>query len=559
MKNLVVAFLFSLTISAQQEYPKDYFQSPLDIPMDLSGSFGELRSNHFHSGLDIKTNGVEGLPVYAVADGYVGRIKISTWGYGKAIYIIHPNGFTSVYAHLQKGAGDIQKAIIARQYKDKNYEVELFPLRSELQVKKGDIIGYSGNSGGSGGPHLHFEFRDTKTENIINPVFFGLNKLKPDNYAPKLANLLVYPIDSTTVNKSQRPVNLSFNKLNDGTYLSQKVEANGKIGFGINAYDFCTNPYNKNGVYKITSYLNGEEVYNVTFDTFAFSETRYINNYIDYARYEKMRQRVQKLFSLSDYPLSIIKDKNNGLFTVEHNRNYTYKIVIEDAFNNSTSISIPIDYKDEVASIPSEKKAKTYFVKASNEYNFVKDNISLYIPQNSFYNDFAFDFKVNNNTVDLEDESIPVHKHLTLTFSNLTLTADELSKTYIANKNGSSWNYNSTKLKENDLSTRIRELGTYKLVTDTEAPKIFNCNFKSGDTLYESSKIRVSISDTSSGIDAYNAYLNGEWILMEYDYKTKRLVYDLQDKKQIVGKNDLKIVITDNMQNSTTFETYFYF
>ena len=169
MKYFLSFFMFPVLVFCQVNYPTDFI-SPLSIPLDVSGSFGELRSNHFHSGLDLKTNSVEGLDVFAVADGYISRIKISTFGYGKAIYITHPNGYTTVYGHLQKANGAIEEYIKQQQYIQKAFEVEMFLKPSELPVKQGDIIAFSGNSGGSGGPHLHFEFRDTKTEKIINPL-----------------------------------------------------------------------------------------------------------------------------------------------------------------------------------------------------------------------------------------------------------------------------------------------------------------------------------------------------------------------------------------------------
>ena len=181
---LVLAILFAPLFIFSQDYPQDYFQSPLDVPLDVSGSFGELRSNHFHSGLDFKTKGVEGLPVYAAGDGYISRIKISTFGYGKAIYITHPNGYTSVYGHLQKANGAIESFIKARQYKEQSYEVEMYLYPTELPVKKGDVIAFSGNTGGSGGPHLHFEFRNTKSEEILNPMHFGFKKIIKDERKP---------------------------------------------------------------------------------------------------------------------------------------------------------------------------------------------------------------------------------------------------------------------------------------------------------------------------------------------------------------------------------------
>lgn len=177
-------FLICFSVFAQVDYPKDYFRSPLDIPMQLSGNFGELRNNHFHAGFDLKTQQKEGLPIFAVADGYISRIKISTFGNGKTLYITHSNGFTSVYAHLQKTSDSIEKFIKKVHYQEQSFEIEKFLKPGEFIVSKGEIIAFSGNSGASEGPHLHFEFRDNVTENIINPMLFGFNQFLKDTKKP---------------------------------------------------------------------------------------------------------------------------------------------------------------------------------------------------------------------------------------------------------------------------------------------------------------------------------------------------------------------------------------
>lgn len=556
---LFIILFFSATIFGQTNYPNDFI-SPLSIPIDVSGSFGELRSNHFHSGLDIKTNKKEGLDVFAVADGYVSRIKISTYGYGKAIYITHPNGYVSVYGHLKKANGVIEEYIRKQQYLQKSFEVEMFPSSNELPVKQGDIIAFSGNSGGSGGPHLHFEFRDSKTEKTVNPLHFGFTKFVSDKREPFLQGIVAYPIDSVVVNKSQKPIAISFNKQADGSYLASKVITNGKIGFGINAYDYCTNPYNKNGLYKVNAYLNGVLYYQYDFETFSFDESRYINNLIDYERYKEMNQRVQKLFHNTPYPLSVIKySKNNGIINTQPNASYNYKIEIFDFHDNKTTIIIPIEFQNQTATILKSDTNKPYLLRSKVENNFTKENVSVYIPENSFYDDFKFDFDVKEGVLSFSEKDMPVHKNITITFNNVEgLTNNQLEKTFIASVEGYKVYYNKTYRKGNTFSTRVRALDNYKLVQDTIAPRIYNVNFVEGRNLNNQETLSVSIADNLSGIDTYNAYLNGEWILMEYDYKTKKLIHALSDKKYVQGRNDFKVVVTDNMQNSATFESHFF-
>lgn len=556
---LLLAILLAPLFLFSQDYPQETFQSPLGIPLDLSGSFGELRSNHFHSGLDFKTSGKEGLPVYAAADGYISRIKISTFGYGKAIYITHPNGYTSVYGHLQKANGAIQDYIRKRHYQERSYEIEMYLYPTELPVKKGDIIAYSGNTGGSGGPHLHFEFRDTKSEQIINPMHFGFKKVIKDERKPIIQGVVAYPIDSTIVNNSQKPINISFSKQADGSYLSVKVKANGKVAFGINAYDFCTNGYNKNGLYKVKAYLNGVLQYQYGFDSFAFDESRYINNFIDYERFHEMGQRVQKLFQLNEYPLSVVSgNKKDGIIKVQPNTNYNYKVELYDFHGNKVDLVIPIEFALQETKIAKTVQKTPYYIKAKTESIFEKNNVSVYVPENAFYNNFYMNFDVSNDIVTLHDDSVPVHKNITLTFNDVVgLTEEQLSKTYIATLDGYKLDYNKTYRKGNSFSVKTKSLGKYKLAQDTTPPRIYNVNFVEGKKLTDQKTISVSVTDLHSDIDTYNGYLNGKWILMEYDYKTKKLIHNLDDKIYVEGRNDLKIVVTDNLQNSTTFESYF--
>lgn len=554
-------FLFISTfVFSQAQYPKDYFRSPLDIPLLTSGSFGELRSNHFHAGLDFKTQQKEGLNVYAAGDGYVSRIKVSTWGYGRAIYITHPNGYTTLYGHLSKYAGAINDYAKKKHYEAKSFEIDVFPEPGAIKVKKGDIIALSGNSGGSGGPHLHFEFRDSKTERIINPMEFGFDVLVKDTKMPVVAGVMAYPIsDSASVNNSQKPILLQLSQQKDGSYIAEKVNAQGKIGFGINTYDLADFTTNRNGTYSVKTSVNGTPFFGYQFESFGFDESHYINALIDYPRFKKTGQRYQKLFMKSPYDLTIIQPgKSNGIITVLPNVTTNYKIELSDFNGNKRDVTIPIAFEKQEVVVNPDAGKTPYFLKAKNDYNYKKDNVTVFIPANTFYEDFYLNFDVRGNALYLADEEVPIRSNLNISFEDASIAEADKPKTYIATANGNSSRYNATTFKGNVFSTWTKGLGRFMLAKDTVAPRITNLNFTEGKWLTKQNTIQFDISDGQSGIGSYNAYMNGKWILLEYDYKTRRVVHYFDEAIVAEGKNDLKIVVTDNVGNSTTFETNFF-
>lgn len=559
MKRFIICF-FNCFLMFSQDYPKDYFAPPLDIPLDVSGSFGELRSNHFHSGLDLKTQGNEGLPVYASADGFVSRIKISTWGYGKAIYVTHPNGYTTVYAHLQKGNGKIEAYINQQHYKEQEYEIELFLKPSELPVTQGEVIAFSGNSGGSGGPHLHFEFRDTQSENILNPLLFGFDKYVIDKRKPKINGIKVYPInDSIAINDSFDAQNIAISADAEENYKATKIYTNGAIGFGINTFDNMTNAYNKNGIYKISTFVNGVPYFSYQFDSFSFNESRYINYFIDYFQYKNMGQRLQKLFIKNKYPLSIVESNpRNGILKTQPLASYNYKIVVEDFSKNATIIEIPVVYKQNTSENPLDTITTRKTIKTSKEYFFKEGNWSIYFPEHLFYEDFKMKMTSKDGILYLHEDEIPVKGYYTISYDVSSLSQNEIDKSFIASVDDNRVYYNTSNIKGQTISARIKKLGTYKLVMDEEAPRIYAPNFSEEKDLDDKKIISIKITDDLSGIDSYKAYLNDQWILMEYDYKTKRLVHNLSDNIYVKGKNKFKLVVKDKMNNSTTFESNFY-
>lgn len=560
MKFILVFFLCSCSLLAQTDYPKDYFRSPLDIPLQLSGNFGELRPNHFHAGFDMKTQQREGLKVYAVADGYVARIKISTFGNGKTIYINHPNGYTSVYGHLQNAVGSIHDIITKAQYKEQSFEVELFFKPDEVPVKKGDVIALSGNTGASEGPHLHFEFRDTASEFVINPLLFGYDSLLKDTKKPTISGLYVYPLDgNTTVNYAKRPLLLNVSLQKDGSYLSDKVIANGVIGFGITANDTDDVSFNSNGVYKVQSFLNGKPNFGYEFNTYSFEDMRYINALIDYPRYKTTQQRVQKLFMKTPYNLRFIQtDETKGVLNVSPNLSLLYRIEVADFFGNKKLINVPIQYDLTSTRIAKEEVSGPYRVKAAKDSNFEMENASVFFPAGTFYDDFNLNFKAKNNTVTVHDDSVPAHSNFTITIKDSTLTAAQREKMFIGRVDGKKISYNATFRKDDYFQTKVKILGTYALVSDTVAPRISMAIPIEGKWINQQKSVQLTIADDLSGIKSYNGYLNGKWVLFEYDNKTRKITHFFTEGLVADGANELKVVVVDNMGNSTTFETRFF-
>ncbi|NAY90428.1 peptidoglycan DD-metalloendopeptidase family protein [Muricauda sp. JGD-17] len=554
-----ILFLFFIAPKAQEKYPKDAFRAPLDIPLILAGTFGELRSNHFHSGIDIKTQRREGLPIRAIADGTVTRIKVSHWGYGKALYVAHPNGYTSVYAHLQKFGPEIEDFVKNAQYQKQSYEVELFPDYGELEVSKGTTIAYSGNTGGSSGPHLHFEIRSSVTEKPTNPLLYGYEIRDATN--PTLLGLFGYPLSNDAVlNQSTKKVQLNFSKRPDGSFLADRVTAIGTIGFGFNGFDRQDMAANKNGVYAVKQLVNGKVYSEYDFETFSFGETRYINTLIDYEHFGKYGQRIQKCFKEPYNRLSIYKTlHNDGKINVKQGLSCNVELYISDVKGNEVKVIIPVDGKRELPQIGKETTNTNDFVFASKPNSFDLGAAKVYFPANTFYEDFPIHLEKGKDTITIHNNSVAAHRNFTISFDATGFTPEEKKQLFIARLDENLQpRHSKTYKRDGSFTTRTRALGTYTLVKDSVAPTIVPKNFKERQWLNNYRYLSVSITDDMSGINSYNAWLNGDWILMEYEPKTNTLTYNFDDKVSQDTQCELRIVVTDNVGNSSTFTSTFF-
>lgn len=561
MKYLLLILSFSGGMClGQQSIPTDYFENPLEIPLILSGNFGELRSNHFHSGLDIKTQQRTGVPIYAPADGYVSRIKVAHGGYGKALYLKHPNGYSTVYAHLQKYGGAIQEHVKEVQYSKERFQIELFPEQEELPVKKGDLIGYTGNTGSSGGPHLHFEIRDANSR-PMNPLKFGI-EIK-DSKPPLASGLFAYTLEERAhINGSLGRSKLRLSLQKDGSYRAENVNAIGAIGFGVATTDQQDGASNKNGTYSLETTLNGQQTFAISYDRFSFDETRYLNRHIDYAYFKTNKSRIQKLFRQKNNPLSVIQDApSNGIIEIAEGLSYDYHITLTDWEGNQTRIHVPI--VGQVSDIPDKQqiadKENFSFAQADQANAFTYGSYAVYIPSGSLYQDQWLDISRASDTLHLHEDTVPLHRSMTITADVSKYKPADRNRLYIGrlNYNKPPIHYDTT-IKDDKLSIKTRTFGDYVITQDLISPSIKPLNFKDGQWVSKLKTLKLKITDSHSGIASYRATINGKFILMEYDYKKDLIVYDFEDHQLEEAENNLKVVVLDNVGNSATFEATFF-
>ncbi len=559
MKYLHLFLIICISTTVNAQFVQDYFIDPVKIPLVLSGTFGELRSNHFHSGLDIKTQQKEGIPTYASASGYVSRIKISNYGYGKALYVQHPNGYTTVYAHLQKFSPEIEAYVKKQQYKKESYTIELFPSSETLKVQQDEIIAYTGNSGGSSGPHLHFEIRNGKQE-PMNPMLFGID-IK-DTRKPSVNNIWLYPLDDNShINGKNTPYRLQL--LNNNGLITKKVNACGNIGIGVNTYDKQDAAYNKNGYYSISTMLNGNPNFKISMDRFSFAETRYINQLIDYGYFKKNKSRITKLFVNHNNPLTVhhLKTEGNGILDINDGFTYNAKVSIEDAKGNMTNIEIPIEGKLMPISYDNEEITKNHHhASAENAFSYSNDFVAINFPKGSLYESENLCIQdLGNRKIRIHENTTPLHKYMHLNFS-LDSVANP-KKTFIGRfyeAEPQKGIYTGNKIADGRIKAKTRTFGNYGLFEDLDKPKVTPINFANEKWITNNKTLRVKVTDSTTGIKYYRATINGKFALMSFSPKTGILTYDFKDGISISGKNEFKLVVQDHVGNNTIFECVFY-
>ena len=559
---LVFLILVTHVLDAQKIYPTNDFIPPIDIPLKLAGTFGELRSNHFHSGIDIKTGERTGLNVYAIGHGYVSRIKVQAGGYGKALYINHPNGYVSVYAHLDKYNDKINEFVTKEQYRRKSFEVDLYLEPGQLDVNQGDILAFTGNSGHSAGPHLHFEIRDEASQKPVNPLLFGYSV--SDNIKPGINMLKIYPATpDDQINGKNKPSDFYPESVN-GIYSLVNIDTlvvAGSVYFGINTIDLFNNGLNKNGVYEIRVFVNGKESYSHKLETFSFDETRYINSLIDYKEYKLHQRRVQKTWIQPNNRLSIYDNVvNHGIFSFPENTTSEITIEVADA-NENTSI---LKFWVKGISPVEKKKSTTNANKTLFSYNktntFKTQNLVLEVPGNALYDTLYFDYKqlqsipnTYSRLHQLHYDFVPLHTNCSLAIWPDSLPLSLQDKALIVKvEENNEFSSAGGEWVDGFIKTHIREFGFYTIVIDTIPPEIEPVNINPDKSLLAQTTIMMKITDELSGIATYNGYLNDQWILMEYDEKNNLLTYQF-DNRLKDGKNFFRLEVSDQKNNSVVF------
>ena len=568
--SLFCAMVFQAFGQNPKSLPENYFDAPVNIPMYLAGNFGEIRGNHFHAGIDIKTNQVEGLPVFASAEGFVSRIKVGLYGYGKAVYIEHPNGYTTCYAHLLHFNEELEKYVRNQQYKAKTYEVDVYPKPGALKISRGEEIAKSGNTGGSGGPHLHFEIRKTAGQIPVNPLLFNFD-IK-DNIKPIIKTISVYPLNDTSlVNGKHEPLHTTVRGHNGVYHLPGPLQltARGVIGVGIETIDKANGVHNRLGAYRVSMVADGDTAYRHEMFEIPFALSRYINAHIDYYESAKRRRRVQKSFiepnnKLNIYQTSPTKGK---LFFNEYGHDVYYEV--KDAYGNTSNIrfTIDVDRTTPPGRRETPPNSTRFSFKKENEYS--EGQIAVRFPSYSLYNDLDFTHKTEPplhgafcEVHHIGNLYTPLHKYIDVSISLDSVPRHLRERLYavsldsrlrVISPEGGSLSA------RNIFSFRTRSLGPYTVLADTSDP-VIKGGFASGiPVLTKNDRLKFVISDNESGIDKFEGFVDGNWVLMEFDYKTGEFWFQPDAERLAAGIHELKIYITDAVGNTAVEQTEFKF
>ena len=551
-KSFLSFWLFSILFTLNsQEYN---LNSPIDLPLNLSGTFGEFRSSHFHYGLDVTTNKKPGYNVYSIDSGSIVRINVSTSGYGKVLYISHPNGLTSIYAHLKEFSPKIQEYIKTQQYLNKSYSVQKFFNNGEMKVNKGDLIGYTGNTGGSSGPHLHFEIRDTKSQNPINPLSF--NYKYDDSNRPIIKSLYVF--DEGDSFKKDNPKKYEIKKINDSLYIADKIIYSNKIGIGIEVYDRQSkNNYNRNGVYEVKMFLDSVLNFSYKMDKINIDESVFRKIFYDYSLLKTKKKRIQKVYYPPNSKLNFLNHNvSTGIFISSDKDEKDVLLEVSDWNNNISYLNFKIEGN---TSNLLEKSIDGIEIATSQKYLIKKNNSEIGFKKNSFFNNVALNIKYKNDTLKIDEDLYPLRKSYNIKIFKQVEDSIIKRQSYIGliNKNGTV-SYLKTNKKDNFFSTNSSFLGSYTLSRDSINPEVKPLNFSLNKDISDQKTIRLRIYDKTSGIKSYNVFINNKWALFEHEPKSNLIFHNIDDGIIENGENKITIKVIDGVGNKTEFNSKVY-
>ncbi|MDR1672154.1 MAG: M23 family metallopeptidase [Bacteroidales bacterium] len=568
-----IIFAAILTLCPMRLYSRSgdtVFHQPLDIPVSLAASFAELRPNHFHSGIDYRTQGKTGHKVYAVADGYVSRIKVEAGGYGKALYLTHPDGHTTVYAHLDGFFDKAATYVQNEQYARERFPVDLFPDPALFPVKRGQIIGISGNTGSSTGPHLHFEVRDARTEEALNPLRFVPDVT--DRTPPVLQRIAVYPVgDGSMVNGVHAPLILTLEKAgrNYRVQGNPKLTVKGEIAFGIEAYDQISGSTNRCGLYRLRMMIDSVTWFSQIMERISFDENRYINSLMDYGCYMERRIKFNRMYIEPNNRLRVYdRHINRGIVSFPDSAKRLLTVETQDFHGNVSILNVPFVYLPASPDAVPEWRQLPDFKPQDYAMNVVyrRQNVKITIPANALYDNIDFRYELSPTLPGLYSEvhrihntRVPLHCDIMVEIAadrlpdrlhEKALIAQVDDKGHISSAGGA--------YRDHAVSAAVKTFGNYAIAADTVPPRIQPVNIPGNGNMQAYTNIRIRITDDFSGIHSYNCRIDGQWALFEYDAKKNMLIYTFTPERLTKNtRHNLHVLVTDAKGNNAEYATTF--
>lgn len=543
----IICFFTVVEAEAQSSYPQNYFRNPLNIPMQLAANFGAVRANHFHMGLDLRTNSKENLSVVAAADGYVSRIKVERYGFGNAVYITHPNGYTTVYAHLNKYFDKLDEFVKERQYKEEKWEQDITFSSGQFPVTKGQLIALSGNTGGSAGPHLHFEIRDTKTEECINPLLFGFHI--PDSISPTISGLYWYDRRFSTYEPGANGIAV---KKAGSSYTANVVQINSpSVSFAIKAVDKANQGFNL-GIYNAELFMDDQLIYSFKIDKVSYDDTRYLNGCIDYAKFIRDKMSIQHLSVLPGMKLKNYSSGSDGIINFQDDKIHNIEIVLKDVNGNTSRLTTKVQCIQNSEKVSSN--GKTVIPNAAKTIK--TDNAEINLSKNAVYD--AVNFKMNektdaeavSNVIILNNSYIPVHDGYLLKIKpNRKLTNEEKAKVVMELNYGSDKNTVKGKWSADWMEGGFNRLGTARLLLDNSLPSV-SSNWKEGAVITNST-LRLKGNTKIGDIESFRAELDGNWLRFARAKDDFIYIFDEKCPKGS-GLHTLKITTVNTAGNTNT-------